>query len=186
MMTHTFSLSAVRHGAALGAALLVLAMLAGCGFHLQGTSPLPQGIKAMHVSFHSNYRVGEPPLVSALKQRLRRQHLLGDRDAPAELHIVSVKNRRRTMSISPVNGDTAEYALTTRVVFNYSVNGKRKLSGKSLSLTRDYTISDTQLLSSEGERRRLRTAMQQDLADLILTQIAASGNKPDSHSEPRD
>lgn len=165
-----------RHAARAGAVLALFA-LAGCGFHLQGASPLPDGISSMHVSYTDNYRVGDPPLVTTLKERLRRQHLLGDIGAPAELDIVSVNNSQHIASVSPVNGDAAEYALTTQVVFNYSVNDVEQLSGETLSTTRYYTVSDTQRLSSEGQRGQTLTQMQRDLANLILARIARANDK---------
>lgn len=177
----SFYATIFRHARWAGA-LLTLFALAGCGFHLQGASPLPQGISSMHVSYTSNYTVGDPPLVSALKQRLRRQHLLGDIDAPAQLDIVGVDNSQRIVSVSPVDGDAAEYALTTQVVFNYSVNGAEQLSGETLSATRDYSVSDTQRLSSEGQRQQTLTQMQNDLANLIFERIARVNDKLDTAS----
>lgn len=158
-------------------AVLALFALAGCGFHLQGASPLPDGISSMHVSYNDNYRVSTPPLVTALKARLRRQHLLGDTDAPAQLDVVSVDNSRRLVSVSPIDGDAAEYAVTTQVVFNYSVNGAEQLSEETLSTTRNYSVSDTQRLSSEGERRQLLIEMQGNLANMMFERIARSNHK---------
>lgn len=171
------SLTSMRRATVRLVVLAALLALAGCGFHLQGATPLPDGVSSMYVSYHDNYRVGDPPLVSALKQRLRRQHLLGDVDAPAQLDIVSVDNSQRVVSVSPVDGDAAEYELTTQVTFNYSVNGAEQLSGQTLSTTRDYSVSDTQRLSSEGERDQLLEEMQQDLANLIFERIAQSNHK---------
>lgn len=136
----------------------------------------------MHVSYSNDYRVGDPPVVTALKQRLRRQHLLGDVDAPAQLDIVNVENSQRIVSVSPVDGNAAEYALTTQVVFNYSVNGAEQLSGETLSTTRDYSVSGTQPLSSEGERDQLLTEMQKNLANMIFERIAQTNDKLDSTS----
>ncbi|WP_423821328.1 LPS assembly lipoprotein LptE [Salinisphaera sp. SPP-AMP-43] len=158
-------------------ALFFAVALAGCGFHMQGATPLPQGIDAMHVAYHNDYRVGDPPVVSALKQRLRRQHLLGSIDAAAQLEIASIQTSQRVVSVSPVNGDAAEVAITTRVVFNYSVNDADQLSGETLSATRNFSIDDTQRLSSEEQRNRLLSDMQQNLANLILERVAQSNRK---------
>lgn len=153
-------------------ALLALLVLAGCGFHMQGASPLPAGVKSVQVSYHDNYRVGDPPLVTALKQRLRRQHLLGGDNAPAKLDIVSIVNPQSLIAVNPLDGYAAEYALTSRVTFNYSVNGVKRLSGQQLSLTHNYSVSDVQVLSDEAERQRMITGLQQELADMILERIA--------------
>lgn len=176
-MGHVCLSATIRARAARASVVLALLSLAGCGFHMQGASPLPKGISSMHVSYSNAYQVGDPPVVTALKQRLRRQHLLGDADAPAQLDIVSVGSSQRIVAVSPVDGYAAEYALTTRVVFNYSVHGAKQLSGETLSATRDYSVSDTQRLSSESERRQLLTEMQKNLANRILERIAQANDK---------
>lgn len=157
---------------ALLAALALAPALGGCGFHLQGASPLPRGIDKLSVSYHDNYTVGDPEVVTALRERLRRQHLLGSDDAPAALDIVSVQRSQRTIAVSPIDGDSAVYELSVRVVFNYSVRGSRQLTGATVAATRDYTADATQRLSSDDERYHTLDQMQDDLANRILERIA--------------
>ncbi len=146
--------------------------LSGCGFHLQGDSPLPPDIGAMGVTYSSRYRVGDPPLVTTLRQRLRERGLLGAAGASAQLYIHSIDNQQRVLSVSPIDGDVAEYALTTQVVFDYRVNDAPRMANQTLSVTRDYSFNDTQRLATESERRDLLTAMQKELAHLVLLRIA--------------
>jgi LPS-assembly lipoprotein len=167
-------------------AVLLATGLAGCGFHLQGASPLPQGIDTMYVSYHSNYSVGEPPLVTTLKERLRRQNLLGGVNAPAQLNIQGVRNSTRTVAVSPIKGDKVERELTSRAVFNYSINGARKLAHVAVATSREYSVSETQRLSSTGERQRLIHEMQQDLANQIFMRIALLQNNPGDRASKKD
>jgi len=161
----------------IGLALIGLSsLLTGCGFHLQGTSPLPKGIDAMHIVYSDPYRVETPPLVTALQDRLRRQGLLGEMDAPAELDILSLSNGQRLMSVSPVDGGAAEYELTTQVRFSYRVNGADQLSDESLSVTRAYSVDQSQRLSADQEQRALLERMQQELANLILLRVAQAND----------
>ena len=146
--------------------------LAGCGFHLQGNSPLPQGINAMDVTYTDNYRAGEPPLVTDLRQRLRERGVLGGDSAPAKLHIRNIENQQAVVAVSPIDGRASEYALTARAVFDYSVNGADQLSGQRMSVTRDYSFNDTERLAAESEQRDLLESMHQELANLILLRIA--------------
>lgn len=161
-----------RRTVALAGLMIMLSCLAGCGFHLQGRSPLPDGIEQMSVSYHNAYTVGDPALVTALRERLRRQGALGEAGAPAALDIVRVARNRRTIAVSPVDGDSAVYELSVQVTFNYSVNGKRQLSGETLTTEREYSADATQRLSADDERDRLLTQMQQDLANRVLARIA--------------
>ncbi|GAB3680310.1 LPS-assembly lipoprotein LptE [Salinisphaera aquimarina] len=158
--------------------------LAGCGFHLQGASPLPKGIDAMYVSYNDDYRVGDPPLVETLQQRLRERGLLGEVDAPAQLDIQRIDNRQRIVSVSPVDGRVAEYELTTQVLFDYSVNGATQLANEQLSVTRDYSFDDTERLAAEAEQRDLLTSMHEELANLVLLRIADANGKLANHKKP--
>lgn len=165
-----------RCGRYLGLALTLLA-LAGCGFHLQGSSPFPKGVSAVYVDYEDDYQVGVPQLVKSLEQRLRLQNLLGDSDAPARLDITRVENKQALTSVSPVNSDSAEYALTAEVKFDYIVNGHKLLSGQKLSVTRNYTVAEAQKLSSESERNEMAKAMQRYLVDQLLERVARANEK---------
>lgn len=168
--------------AGLVAGLAAAGLLTGCGFHMEGASPLPSGVSRMHVSYYNAYQVDRPPLVKALKQRLRRQHRLGGPDAPATLDILSVSTRGNLAAVSPVDASAAVEALTTRVVFDYTVNGKKFLSHATLSDSQTYTVSPGQRLAGETERQRLTAELQRDLANRIFERIERAnrqhGSKP--------
>lgn len=157
--------------------LLGAAVLGGCGFHLQGSTPLPDGVDSMYVSYDDPYRVDTPPLVTGLRERLRRQHLLGVIAAPAQLTINNLVNGQRLRSVSPVDGDAAEYELSTEVNFSYRVNGADQISTQTLTVTRDYSVDQGQRLSADAERQSLLTSMQKELSNLILIRIAAVNQK---------
>lgn len=167
-------------------AVSLLLAVAGCGFHMQGSSPLPDDVPAVHVSYHNNYRVGEPELVRSLKQRLRRQKLLGESDAPAEIRMRDVKNIRTLSAVSPINANDAEYTLVTRAVFDYLVNGKKILSNEQVSLTQEYTVSVNQKLSARAERRQLIDDMQRDLSDRVLERISRASRDVDDPETTQD
>lgn len=162
-------------------AFAFVVLLAGCGFHLQGGNHLPDGIDAMYVAYHSNYRATIPPLVKSLRQRLRTGHQLGGADAKARLVIKRVKNSRRIISISPINGRVAEYELRSEVVFDYIVDGKTRLGNQHFAVTRFYSYNDAARLAEDAERRDLSERMQQQLANRILFKIQQVNNQ---HQEP--
>lgn len=169
---------AVCHRPALiGFFVLASTLLGGCGFHLQGASPLPEGIDAMYVSYSDDYRVGDPPLVDTLRQRLRERHILGDIGAPARLSIEDIDNRQRIVSVSPIDGRVAEYELTTEVSFDYGVNGASQLENERLKVSRSYSFDDTERLSAEQEQSELLTSMHEELANMILLRVATANDK---------
>lgn len=152
-------------------AALAALVLAGCGFHLQGSYKPPAGVDALYVAYDNAYRAGEPPLVDTLQQRLRVLGLLGGPGADARLVIESVSTSRSVVSISPVDGDAVEYKLRSTVVFDYFVNGRPRLTGARFALTRFYSYNETVRLAAASERRELIEGMQQRLADRILFRI---------------
>lgn len=152
-------------------------LLAGCGFHLQGASPLPDGIQSMYVSYSDDYRVGDPPLVETLRQRLRERGVLGQANAPARLDIEEIENRQRIVSVSPVDGRVAEYELTTAVSFDYDVKGASQLRNETLRISRNYSFDNTERLGAEQEQRELLTSMHEELANLILLRVASANDK---------
>lgn len=172
--SHRFS---CRRPGLVGLLALAGVMLAGCGFHLQGASPLPNGIDTMYVSYSDDYRVGDPPLVETLRQRLRERHALGDTSAPARLAIEAIGNSQRIVSVSPVDGRVAEYEVTTQVVFDYDVNGASQLDNETLKISRNYSFDDTERLAAEQEQSELLTDMHKELANLILLRVATANDK---------
>ena len=105
------------------------------------------------------------------------QGLLGAVDAPAQLDIQRLDNRQRIVSVSPIDGRVAEYELTTRVVFDYTVNGATQLSNETLSVTRNYSFDDTERLAAEAEQRDLLTSMHEELANLVFIRIARANDR---------
>lgn len=152
-------------------ALLLVLLLAGCGFHLQGDYQLPEGVDALYVAYDNAYQPGEPPLVEALQRRLRTRGVLGGADANARLAITAIDNGRRIVSISPIDGGVAEYELRSSAVFDYIVDGKAILSGERFTVTRFYSYNDTARLAAEAEQHDLLTRMHEQLADRILFRI---------------
>lgn len=146
-------------------------LLGGCGFHLQGAYRLPEGVEALNVVYSNAYRVGDPPLIDALKQRLRAGGKLGGAGADARLVIERIDNDRDVMSISPIDGSVAEYELHSEVVFDYIVAGRTLLDDERFSVTRFYSNSDTTSLAAGAERRELLARMQARLADRMLFRI---------------
>lgn len=157
---------------------VIVLLLAGCGFHLQGHYQLPAGVEALYVAHSNAYRVGQPPLVRALRQRLRVAGLLGGPGADARVVIERIDNGRRIVSVSPIDGDVAEYQLRSAVVFDYIVKGRTRLDDAQFAVTRFYSYNDTAHLAAQAEKRALLKRMQQQLADRILLRINQVATTP--------
>ncbi|WP_162622775.1 LPS-assembly lipoprotein LptE [Salinisphaera orenii] len=182
----------LRSGRSLGRLVVAIGLVAllvalsGCGFHLRGRSPLPKGVDAMQVTYGNNYKVGDPALVRTARQRLREQGRLGGSEAPATLAIKNVSDSRDVTSVTPGRGNVATYAVETSVIFSYSVNGATQIANKKLSISREYTLNETQRLAANTERHQLADSMQKQLVNEIFLRIATynreSTDKPGSTS----
>lgn len=164
---------------------LILA-ISGCGFHLRGHSPLPEGVNAIHVTYSDPYSVGDPTVVQALRQRLRERGLLGGSDAPATLAIRNVRDQRGVTAVTPRTGNVAIYEVTTTVRFSYSVRGATQIANETVSISREYSLNAAQRLASITQRNKLVDAMQRQLVDTIFLRIAAYNRQLDGNSQPND
>jgi LPS-assembly lipoprotein len=154
------------------AVLALSAWLAGCGFYLKGSRPLPEGLGDVNVEFDNRFGVEKPPLVKALERRLAARPDTGD-DQPfaSRLIIRSVKTEQGVLSVSPVDGTAAEYELMSTAHFDFRHKGGVVLSDSQVGARRMYSLDNTERLAAEAEREILVEAMQEEMADLILLKI---------------
>jgi len=166
----------MRAGVVAGACL---AVLAACGFHLQGRAPLPQSMKAAYVQATDQ----QTDFVQSLRKALLTS---GARPAYAKTGASSVVNIlkdevvRRTLSVSALNKPN-EYEITYIVRFSVSASEqagekageKELLAPQEISATRSYSIDETRLMAKEHEESILRQAMAHDLADRVVRQLSS-------------
>lgn len=152
-------------------AVLLLLFLAGCGFHLRETKPLP--FRTLYLGI---------PEQSELGAALRRQILatgsttLVDKveDAQAILSVVSEGREKTILSLNAA-GRVREFLLRQRFVFRvHDGKGKDFLPQNEIRVSRDISYSDTELLSKDAEEALLYRDMQADLVQQIMRRLAAS------------
>ncbi|MGQ0587422.1 MAG: LPS-assembly lipoprotein LptE [Gammaproteobacteria bacterium] len=157
-----------------------MTLLAGCGFHLAGTRPLPPQLSSVYIDVVTPYRVSKPPLESALGTRLLRRgaHLHDSLGAARTLLRVSeLRESREVLSVDPF-GKAVEYTLTTRVKYELIEGGNVLVAPDTLQVSRDYSFNAQQVLAKEAEELRLQTFMQDELAELLLLRLEALLAKP--------
>ncbi len=161
--------SEARTRAALvGGALLALG---GCGFRLQGGLDLPAGVERVYVSSEDQLS----PFGVAMRERL---DAVGAREprsaanADAVVRVLSERTGRRVLSVSARN-TPKEYELFYTVNFAIDRAGTEVVPREELSMTRNISFDETQLLAKDREERILREALARDLADLVLRRLEA-------------
>ena len=146
-------------------------VLAGCGFHLQGSVAMPDGVRSVFISTSDELT----PFGVALRQSIERS---GATIAPSAatadtvLRITRDRTGRRVLSVSSRN-TPQEYELFYAVEFSIDRAGKEVVQSQPLELTRNFSFTEPQLLAKDREQDVLRDAMAQDLANLVARRLAS-------------
>lgn len=152
------------------AAGVAAAMLAACGFHLEGHTPLPESMRAPYVETQDR----QSDFVQSLQRALLSNgaHLAPDKDkASATVNIIKDSLKRRVVSVSYLNQPN-EYEITYTVTFSVSAGDKQLLAPQEVTATRVFSFNESQLLAKGHEEDVLRTAMARDLADMVMRRLA--------------
>lgn len=150
--------------------LLVL-LLGGCGFHLQGALTLPAGVRTVAVAAADELS----PFAVELQRALRSSGALlagTAGEADAVIRVAQDHTGRRVLSVSASN-TPQEYQIYYAVRFAIDRGGKQVVPPQEIELTRSYSFDETALLAKDREEAILREAMARDLADLVLRRLAS-------------
>jgi LPS-assembly lipoprotein len=154
------------------ASFLLLLGLAGCGFHLEGSTPLPASLAVVHVDTsdtQSDFYFG---LHKALMAAGTRVEDSGRDDSGAVIHILNDSSLQRTLTVSTLNVPT-EYELTYKVRFSVTVKGREVIAPEEHSLVRDYSYSENAQLAKERENAILSQALAHDLVSVVMRRLAS-------------
>jgi LPS-assembly lipoprotein len=153
------------------AGLLIAMGVAGCGFHLQGRTPLPESFAYTFIDTQDEQTDFVQDLRKALiasgVKVIRTQASAG---ATVQVHDDALTER--VLSVSARNIPT-EYELTYKVKFSVTSGGKSLIEHEEISATRDFSFDEAQLLAKEREQEILREALARDLVALVMRRLAA-------------
>lgn len=151
--------------------LAAAALLAGCGFHLEGRTPLP--VVMGHPYIHAQDQQTD------FVQSLRRDLLISGAhpaaradQASAVIRILQDHVTSRVLSVSATNQPT-EYQVIYSVRYSVSAGGRQLLPAQTLSSTRSYTFDESLLLAKEHEKAILEGAMGRELAGIVMRRLAS-------------
>lgn len=179
------SAAGVLRGSLAAAAML----LAGCGFHLEGRAPLPAALKSAYLQTPDE----QSEFVLGLRRMLEHSgaELTDDRArATAVIRVLQDKVSEQVLSVSPstVTPDSAllppgtatplgnqpiEYEITYTVRFAVSEGDREVLPVQEVTLTRDYSFDEHQLLAKANESDILRRALARNLADIVMRRLSS-------------
>jgi LPS-assembly lipoprotein len=153
----------------LASALLCL-LLAACGFQLRGTADVP--FQTIFV----------PAVAGGIGLELKRNIQAGTRakvvdeakQAEAILDILQETREKEILSLTGT-GRVREFQLRYRVGFRvHDGKGRDFVPSNVVTLVRDITFNDTDVLAKESEEQLLYRDMQSDMVQQILRRLAAA------------
>jgi outer membrane lipopolysaccharide assembly protein LptE/RlpB len=166
----------------------VLSALGGCGFALQGATPLPAAVSLVRVD------TADPrtAFAGALQRRLRGagatfagpalagSALAGSAQAAAAdpqgrtvavLRIERDELLERVASLSARNVPR-EYEYTYIVRWSLERDGVRSIETAEITASRNLTFDERRVLAKQREREQLRDALAEELAGVVLQRIS--------------
>ena len=150
--------------------ILVLVLLAGCGFRLRGTADVPFGT------------VYVPGATAGIALDLKRNIQAGTsakvvddaRQAEAVLEFSHETREKEILSLGAA-GRVREFRLRYRVGFRvHDGKGGVYVPQNALEITRDITFNDAEVLAKETEEQLLFRDMQTDMVQQIMRRLSAA------------
>ena len=150
--------------------LLLVSLLAGCGFHLQGDLATPPEMQRTYIDAVERN--------SQFHRELRRQLQAAGVDlvdAPGEstaiLAISVDETGQRVLSVSARNVPT-EYEVYYTIEYGLSNGETSLLAPQRITFIRDYTYDETLVLGKAHEEDLMREAIVRDLVRAVLKQLS--------------
>jgi len=160
------------HGLVGASAVVIVIMMApACGFRLAGNDPLPGILARPYLSVKDPYtdfaREFEHQLNSAgaLVQTVRAR-------STATIDVTQDVVQQRTLSVSARNIPT-EYELTYTIKFAVQAPDHELLGPQTISLSKDYSFEEDELLAKEHEADILRRQMARDLVAIAMRRLTS-------------
>ena len=149
---------------------LAFVLLSACGFHLRGQSAFALPFQSIYIQSASDYT----PFVGEMKRALQAAGVqLADTPDQAQLilHIVSETTDKQILSLSGA-GRVREFQLRFSLSFRaYDPMQQVWLPAAEISLLRNLTYDDAQVLAKEQEEALLYQDMRNDAVQQMLRRL---------------
>jgi len=152
---------------------VLLPALAACGFQVRGAGG--SDVQAERVYLRDSNADGVAAEVRGLL-RLAKVRLTGTaQEAEYVILLADEYVNRDVLSVSPRTGKVEEYQLTLVVqVSVFEPGGKRLLDRERVSMVRDFTFDEQEVLGKFTEEETLRDELARDAAEQVLRMFNAA------------
>ncbi len=150
--------------------LLVAMATTGCGFQLAGRYDIDESLSAIFIQAEDPYT----PFYRELAERLELAGVLVLNRRTAEAATLTIRRDetgQRVLSVSAQNVPR-EYEVFYTVSYSVVVDGEIRSGADNLTLARDYTWTETQLLGKEREETLIREALVEQLVQTVLRRLS--------------
>lgn len=153
---------------------LVLSItLVGCGFKLRGSQQFSAELHHLYISATNNSRHIQNELIRTLQAR---GAILAKTSAQASLtlELLNSQLRQNITNLSPdaqLRNYLISYSLTYQVL---DQTGRTILPPQTITITRNYTLSNNQILSENDNSSRLRQNLYYDVINQLLERLNAA------------
>jgi LPS-assembly lipoprotein len=145
-------------------------LLAGCGFHLQGSEPLPAAFHVTRVVATDRYTDFHRALIESLEAA--GASVLEGSGSGAVVEVLEDLPTQRVLSVSASNTPT-EYEVYYAIRYRVLIDGREVIAPSRLELSRDYSFDTGAILAKEEEQETIRLALARELSGLVMRRLAA-------------
>ncbi|NNF52051.1 MAG: hypothetical protein HKN59_06405 [Gammaproteobacteria bacterium] len=153
------------------ASLLIILMLAACGFRLQGTAELPQQMQLTWIAWPAESSAGLRRGLPRSLEAAGVEIVESPTQASAILNIVENRFGERVLSVS-ANNVPEELEVYHSVTFELRAGETTIFPRETITLTRDYTFDETAVLAKYREGEVIADALVADIVQQIRRRLA--------------
>lgn len=153
------------------ASLILVLLLAGCGFQLQGRRVMPPVLSNLYLQAADE----QSDFTRALRTTLKASgsKLVSERTADgATVRIVRDELTERVLSVDARNIPT-DYELTYRVEVEVRAGGQELMPVEHFELSRNFSFDERRNLAKEREKDILRADLAKDIASVVTRRLSA-------------
>jgi LPS-assembly lipoprotein len=145
----------------------LIALSAGCGFHLRGQAQLP--FESLYVDAGGPSQFASQ-VARAISGGSKTRIATSRDDAQATLQILTEARERAILSLS-AGGRVREITLRYRVAFRVYDKEREYLPASEIVLRRDLTYNDSDVIAKEQEESLLYRDMQSDAVHQLVRRL---------------